>query len=134
MNPAGLLYPDDPSIKKLHEKLTKAAQDFNAPDYHLQKLLSRPGRFSDFSLGIDGFFMDFSRQRVDENALSLLRESQRLSNALKKFSEMTQGEIANPTENRAALHTAARRTGPSPLLYKEVDVKAQMQQAKEKIE
>ena len=134
MNPAGLLYPDDPSIKKLHEKLTKAAQDFNAPDYHLQKLLSRPGRFSDFSLGIDGFFMDFSRQRVDENALSLLRESQRLSNALKKFIEMSQAEIVNPTENRAALHTAARGTGPSPLLYKEMDVKAQMQQVNEKIE
>ena len=134
MSQAGLLYPDDSSIKNLHAKLTKAAQEINTPDHHLRKLLDRPGRFFDFSLGIDGFFMDFSRQRLDENALSLLRESQTLSNALKKFSEMTQGKIVNTTENRAALHTAARGTGPSPLLFKEVDVKAQMQQVNEKIE
>ena len=134
MNPAGLLYPDDPSIKELHTKLTKTAQHFGSPDHHLRQLLDRPGRFSDFSLGMDGFFMDFSRQRLDENALSLLHESQTLSNALKKFSEMTQGKIVNPTENRAALHTAARGTGPFPLLFKEMDVKAQMQQVNEKIE
>ena len=134
MNPAGLLYPDDPSIKELHGKLTKAAQNFGSPDHHLRQLLDRPGRFSDFSLGMDGFFMDFSRQRLNDNALSLLHESQTLSNALQKFSEMTQGKIVNPTENRAALHTAARGTGPSPLLFKEMDVKAQMQQVNEKIE
>ncbi|NDY73553.1 glucose-6-phosphate isomerase [Desulfobacter hydrogenophilus] len=134
MSQTGLLYPDDSSIKHLHAKLTKAAQEINTPDHHLRRLLDRPGRFSDFSLGIDGFFMDFSRQRLDENALSLLHESQTLSNALKKFSEMTQGQIVNPTENRAALHTAARGTGPSPLLFKEMDVKAQMQQVNKKIE
>ncbi|WP_020586429.1 hypothetical protein [Desulfobacter curvatus] len=134
MSQAGLLYPDDSSIKNLHEKLTKAAQDLNMPDRHLRRLLNSPGRFPDFSLGIDGFFMDFSRQRLDENALSLLRESQTLSNALKKFSEMTQGKVVNPTENRAALHTAARGTGPSPLLFKDMDVKAQMQQVNEQIE
>ncbi len=134
MSPAGLLYPDDPSIKKLHKELTKAARNLGTSDHHLRQLLSRPGRFFDFSLGIDGFFMDFSRQRLNENALSLLHESQTLSNALKKFSEMTQGEIVNPTEKRAALHTAARGTGPSPLLFKGGDVKAQMQQVNEKIE
>ncbi len=134
MSQAGLLYPDDPSIKKLHKKLTKTAQNLGGPDHHLRQLLGQPGRFSDFSLGIDGFFMDFSRQRLDKKALSLLRESQTLSNALKKFSKMTQGKIVNPTENRAALHTAARGTGPSPLLFKEMDVKAQMQQVNENIE
>jgi len=134
MSQAGLLYPDDSSIKNLHAKLTKAAQELNTPDHHLRRLLERPGRFFDFSLGIDGFLMDFSRQRLDENALSLLRESQTLSNALKKFSEMAQGEIVNPTENRAALHTAARGTGPSPLLFKAMDVKTQMQQVNEEIE
>ena len=134
MSQAGLLYPDDSSIKNLHAKLTKAAQELNTPDHHLRRLLERPRRFFDFSLGIDGFLMDFSRQRLDENALSLLRESQTLSNALKKFSEMAQGEIVNPTENRAALHTAARGTGPSPLLFKAMDVKTQMQQVNEEIE
>nr|WP_319394235.1 glucose-6-phosphate isomerase [uncultured Desulfobacter sp.] len=134
MSPAGLLYPDDSSIKNLHAKLTQAARKFNSPDHHLSRLLDLPGRFSDFSLGIDGFFMDFSRQRLDENALSLLREAQVLSDAHKKFSDMTQGEIVNSTENRAALHTAARGTGPSPLLFKQMDVKNQMQQVNEKIE
>nr|WP_320192776.1 glucose-6-phosphate isomerase [uncultured Desulfobacter sp.] len=134
MSPAGLLYPDDSSIKNLHAKLTQASQDLNRPDHHLRKLLDRPGRFFDFSIGIDGFLMDFSRQRLDKNALALLREAQVLSSALEKFRAMTQGEIVNPTENRAALHTAARGSGPSPLLFKEIDVKQQMQQVNKKIE
>ncbi len=109
MSPAGLLYPEDSFIQNLHAKLTKAARDFNTPDRHLRRLIDRPERFFDFSIGIAGFFMDFSRQRLDENALSLLREAQILSNALEKFKKNDPGGNRKP--NRKSCSASYSRPG-----------------------
>ncbi len=133
MIPAGLLVPDDPSIQTLHAKLEQAARQMAASENHLKNLLGRPGRFEDFSLGINGFFMDFSRQRMDREIFGLLHESAALSKALHLFKEMTCGSIANPTEKRAALHTATRGTGPDALEFKGMNVRQEVQQVNDKI-
>jgi glucose-6-phosphate isomerase len=80
----------------------------NTPDFHLKHLMKAPGRLTDFSLGIPGFFFDFSRQRLDSAIRTTLNDLAKEAGAAKKFADMAAGKQINVTENRAALHTAAR--------------------------
>ena len=131
MSPAGLLCQD--ALSPLHAKLQQAAQQQKDPSCHLKNLLDNQDRFDSFSLGMDGFFMDFSRQRLDMDAINFLHETAAAANALKKFEKMTCGSIVNPTENRAALHTASRGTGPDNLQFQGMNVKQEMQLVNDKI-
>ncbi len=80
----------------------------NTPAFHLKRLIREPRRLTDFSLNIPGFFYDFSRQRLDAAVTQTLNALAGDTGARKMFASMAAGKKVNPTENRAALHTAAR--------------------------
>ncbi len=89
-----------------------------APEYNRVKDLqmrdmfrNNPQRFETFSLSSAGLFLDYSKNRVDENALAALFDLARKSNAEQLRDQMWAGEHINSTEDRAVMHMALRHQG-----------------------
>lgn len=91
-----------------YKKLKTLSSETELKKLHLRELLKDANRFQKYSIKIDNFFYDFSKQRIDNEVLELLIHLAEESRALDKFKAMTQGQIVNTSENRAALHTLAR--------------------------
>ena len=76
---------------------------------HLKTLFKEnPERASKFSIRLEDFFVDYSKNRITEETLSLLlslAEEVKLKDAISQY---FQGEKINETEDRAVLHTALR--------------------------
>lgn len=66
--------------------------------------------------------MDYSKNRLDEKALSLLLDLAKARQIEKARDAMFAGEKINFTENRAVLHTALRNRGNTPILVDGKDV------------
>lgn len=82
---------------------------------HLPSLFtSDPGRFARFSVGHDRLVLDFSRHAVDEAALGSLTQLAEQSGLQDAIEALFNGAHLNFTENRAALHMAARGSCPIP--------------------
>jgi glucose-6-phosphate isomerase len=84
------------------------ATRMTSPEFHLKRLIRNPHRLTDFSLKIPGFFYDFSRQHLDNPIRQSLTDLAEETGAANTFADMAAGKRVNTTENRAALHTAAR--------------------------
>ncbi len=67
---------------------------------------------------------DFSRHRLDARGLELLCELAEQAGVQTRFARMLRGDVVNPTENRAALHTALR--GPGPVTLDGRDLRAEI--------
>jgi len=89
---------------------------------HLRHLLADPDRLSTFSLSGGGLFLDYSRQRVDKRTMALLYQLGQTAGIQKRFHAMLAGQRVNNTENRAALHTAARNFTSAPVTVDGVDI------------
>lgn len=79
-------------------------------------------RFEEMSIKSGSLLFDFSKNRIDEDALSALIQSAQASNLEAIRDAMFAGEIVNTTENRAALHTALRDKSDKPLIHNGMDV------------
>ena len=70
---------------------------------------SDPGRFDSFSIDGPGLLLDFSRQRLDAQAVSSLLDLADRTGVARRIEQMFAGEPVNNTEDRPALHVALRR-------------------------
>jgi len=104
------------------KNLKKHAENFSRHDKHLKYLIKENNRLEKFSLTCNGFFYDFSRQRVDEKAMSLLFKLAEAKKLKEQFIAMVNGEKINISENRAALHTASRNFSGASIFIDEKDV------------
>ncbi len=77
---------------------------------HMRDLFAaEPDRFSAFSMApVDGLLLDYSKNRVTAETMALLAALAREAGVEEARDRMFAGEAVNPTENRAALHTALR--------------------------
>src|SRR5215831_12435677 len=76
---------------------------------HLRELFAGdPGRAERFSCEAAGFFLDYSKQRITDETLSLLLELARASDLRAFIDAMFAGATLNTTERRAVLHVALR--------------------------
>ena len=80
---------------------------------HLRDLLNEPGRIERMTLEAAGLFADFSKQRVDAQALAALFAIAHKAGLAKAKKRLFAGAIVNPTEQRPALHPALRGVGGS---------------------
>ncbi|MGA1029099.1 MAG: glucose-6-phosphate isomerase [Flavobacteriaceae bacterium] len=81
----------------------------------------------------DDFYVDLSKNRWNEETLSLLlklAEEAELSNAISAYFG---GDAINQTENRAVLHTALRQKGAQQLLVDGKDIIPEIEAVKEKM-
>jgi len=67
-----------------------------------------PQRFARFSQEACGLLLDFSRQRIDAEALAALLDHAQQAGLAARIDGMLDGAIVNETEKRAALHTLLR--------------------------
>lgn len=94
---------------------------------HLRDLFHEdPLRFENFHIDLEGFLLDYSKNRIDKKTMELLiglaEECQLKSN----IEAMFLGEKINQTENRAVLHTALRNSKDEELKVDGVNVLEQI--------
>ena len=110
------------------------SKTMNDPGRHLKFLIQQPDRLDRFSLRINGFFYDFSRQRVNEEIVIGLLDLAGETKAVHTFSRMTAGDKVNTTEKRAALHTAVRDFSSGPVVLGGIDVKPEIRRVNQAIQ
>jgi glucose-6-phosphate isomerase len=99
----------------------------------IKDLCKDPMRKEDFSLVLADLSVDFSKNRIDKETISLLvalAEEVGLKDAIEK---QFNGEIINVTEGREVLHTALRSTSEEPVYVAGKNIKPQIQTALRKI-
>lgn len=90
---------------------------------HLRDLFSQDvTRFEKFSLRLDDFLLDFSKNYLTEETLILLLQLAEEAGLQDWTSKMLAGEKINHTESRAVLHIALRGDGRRPMLVGGKDV------------
>lgn len=105
--------PSDSAIKEqaVGSKAWKAleAHSRNVRGTHLRKLFADdPGRGERFTIEALGIFLDYSKNRITEETLSLLFRLADEGQLLQRIDAMFRGDKINSTEGRAVLHTALR--------------------------
>ena len=92
-----------------------AHRDQELPQSVLSEFSRDPQRFQRLHVVLDDLLFDFSKQRITPATLSLLVELAAAAGVSEKRDAMFRGDIVNPTERRAALHTALRDLSSQPV-------------------
>ncbi|MFM0625329.1 glucose-6-phosphate isomerase [Paraburkholderia xenovorans] len=108
--------PSWSSLQTHYDKIRDAhMRDWFAPEND-----PAPTRAERFAFAGGGLAADFSKNRITEETLKLLVQLAREAGVEKRRDAMFAGEIVNPTEGRAVLHTALRATDPKAPFYAQV--------------
>jgi glucose-6-phosphate isomerase len=89
---------------------------------------SQPDRFECFSLRLDDLLLDYSKNLITRETLSLLQQLGREAEVSAWTEAMFGGEKINFTENRAALHTALRNDPARPIFVDGHDIMPDVQE------
>jgi glucose-6-phosphate isomerase len=81
-----------------------------------------PNRAQRYSLEAAGLLLDYSKNRINDQSMSLLMQLANESGLRSKIDAMFNAEKINLTENRAVLHTALRNQSKQPVLLEGQDV------------
>ena len=105
------------TMKKTVEKIDKWAFLDDAMTASSKKTIKElfaedPERAKRFSLSAAGWFLDYSKNRVDRKAMKALVKLAEASDLKAEIEKMFTGKKINRTENRAVLHTALRNCDP----------------------
>jgi glucose-6-phosphate isomerase len=114
---------------KLLEAHFKTIEDVQMKDLFAQN----DKRADTFKIQWDDFYIDFSKNRIDDKTLELLlklAEDVKLKASISKYFE---GDIINETEKRAVLHTALRAPSNSSLMLNGEDIIPEIHAVKKRI-
>ena len=90
---------------------------------HMRDLFAQdPQRFHKFSLPCQDLLLDYSKNRITEKTMQLLRDLARQADLKGWTEKMFSGEKINITENRAVLHIALRNRSNRPIIVDGADV------------
>jgi glucose-6-phosphate isomerase len=81
-----------------------------------------PGRFEEFSLRFKDMLLDYSKNRITRETITLLMELARQAEIEGWREKMYEGEKINFTEGRAVLHVALRNRSNEPIVVDGTDV------------
>ena len=107
------------------------SQTWKALEQHKQQIESlkmrdlfarEPDRFQRFSLRLGDLLLDFSKNRITDETMRLLRQLARQAGVEAMRDKMFAGEPINITEHRAVLHVALRNRANRPILVDGRDV------------
>lgn len=88
-----------------------------------------PQRFDRFSLTVETILLDYSKNLITEETLSLLSKLCETAGLANKIKDLFSGEKINNTEQRSVLHTALREDLSKPLLVHGEDIHGKIQTA-----
>jgi len=100
---------------------------------HLRDLLTDPERSEKLWAEFDGCILDYSRQRVLPETMTLLFDLANRAKLQEKKEAMFRGDKINVTENRSVLHTALRAPKETQLFVDGVNIIESVWQVLEKI-
>jgi len=90
---------------------------------HLRQLFTRdPGRFSRYSLQLDDFLLDYSKNLITDETFNCLLQLARTCEVPAWIDRMFSGDNINHTEHRAVLHIALRNRSNRPIQVQGKDV------------
>ncbi len=90
---------------------------------HMRELFADdPGRFDRFTLRFKDILLDYSKNRITDETMKLLRDLARQAELGSWTERMFTGEKINTTEDRAVLHVALRNRSNRPILVDSHDV------------
>ena len=92
-----------------------------------------PNRFDKYSLELNDILYDFSKNRIDDETLTLLLQMANEVDLPGWIDKMFKGEPINHTENRAVLHMALREQGSKPILVDGQDILPEIKQERERV-
>lgn len=90
-------------------------------------------RFDSFHLKFNDILLDYSKNRITKETMSLLLNLAKECGVQEWTKKMFSGEKINHTENRAVLHTALRNRSDSPVFVDGVDVMPEVKSELEKM-
>jgi glucose-6-phosphate isomerase len=100
----------------------------------LRSLFERdPHRFGRFSVEHDGLLLDYSKNRVTSETVELLVQLARECGVEAFRDAMFSGGEVNPSEHRAALHTALRDPGEAPLEVEGANIRPEIRDTMERM-
>ncbi|ADR21074.1 glucose-6-phosphate isomerase [Marivirga tractuosa] len=121
-----------PIETKTWKKLEKHYQA--TKDIHLKTLFENDkDRFEKFSLNTESLFIDFSKNKINEETLGLLLELAVEMELPEAIESMFSGEKINQTEHRAVLHTALRNFSDNPVMESGQDVMPLVQKVRKQM-
>ena len=101
---------------------------------HMRDLFAQDkSRFENFHLRFNDILFDYSKNRITQETLSLLRDLAKQCDLKGWTEKMFSGEKINHTENRAVLHTALRNRSDEPVYVDGVDVMPEVQSELDKM-
>lgn len=117
--------PEWKALEEEHRRIEKIS---------MKEMFQRePNRFEDFSISLDNFFLDYSKNCIEEKTLSLLFKLGEACGLKEAISSMFSGEKINVTEDRAVLHTALRNLSDRPVYVEGKDVMPAVRSVLEKM-
>jgi len=102
---------------------------------HIKEFFAEdPGRFEKFSLKFEDILVDYSKNRITAETLSLLLDLAEECKVRESIGKMFSGEQINETEGRAVLHIALRNRTNKPINVDGQDVMPEVNAVLERIE
>ncbi|HEY0919996.1 glucose-6-phosphate isomerase [Devosia sp.] len=92
-----------------------------------------PGRFERFSANAGELLLDYSKNRIDAEAMDALLALARAAGVEARRDRMWAGEHINTTEDRAVMHMALRYRGSDPVMVDGADVMPQVREVLERM-
>jgi len=92
-----------------------------------------PNRFKRYSASFGEMLLDYSKNRIDGDAMAALFELARSSDVEARRDAMWSGEHINSTEDRAVLHMALRYQGDKPVMVDGKDVMPDVRETLERM-
>ncbi|WP_128543859.1 glucose-6-phosphate isomerase [Larkinella soli] len=103
-------------------------------DRHMRDLFAEDrDRFSRFSLRFEDILVDFSKNRITDETLRLLRRLAGEAGLYDAIEKMFSGDRINVTEDRAVLHVALRNRSNSPIEVEGKDVMPEVNEVLDKM-
>jgi glucose-6-phosphate isomerase len=101
---------------------------------HLRDLFrDDPSRGKRFAMEACGLYLDYSKNRINDESLKLLLDLARACQVTEAAQDMFTGKKINQTENRSVLHIALRNRANTPILVDRKDVMPEVNAVLEKM-
>jgi glucose-6-phosphate isomerase len=126
-------------LAKLNPVTTKSWQNLSRHYAQMKKVQMKmlfaedPQRYEKFSRRFNALLVDFSKNRITEETLTLLFALAKECGLKSAIKNMFNGKKINETENRPVLHIALRNRGNAPILVDGNDVMPEVNAVLEKI-
>src|SRR6185437_3267139 len=119
---------DSKAWKKLEDHYKKTSS------FQMRELFKNdPDRFKRFSVKFKDILLDYSKNRITSDTLTLLLSLAEEQELKKGIDDMFSGKKINITENRAVLHTALRNFSGEPVYVDGEDVMPKVKEVQQKM-